>query len=555
MSEILDNTIPRIHQLASDEAINSAFRIASDDLNNLLLREVERPQVNTNNLYDHTVMLPFLESCRKVVEDKLKNDASSYSPLRWLWYFRRLPQVIYGEDLTKTIKIGLAELISGIAGRHGSTKPFHDDILAYEIHPSVINRVLKLFGGTDYLSRIYGLIRQAGLGVTFSFEKKALPIPQPSVQQQESMCRFDKRLALGGPPFNRLGTLVTSDCLHDRDMQDSVLMVYEKQKAKWTILGSPIGKTSDLNVYVRYLPQYHKLNELKALTSDPRLIGIQWWQEDAGALLLLLRLARHLLLSHLFCLAQLHQYGYFIIREQQFKEIANANIRDASEFIRSILPGINLPADADELLAILEQASGSLWPTPRDGPTIRREADLLSLDLFRATTSLATKFEFPRQDGAAPNARSLHFERTVQGIIDASPWSPSQEIRKRKLKFGGKVITDVDAIGAREDTLLLVDCYSTSHSAEYEIGKHTALCDIASYIEDKVIKWMKKKEFIAANPIGDNYDFSLYRKFIAVVCTPYPFYVPEGPATQLVAPELLAASALFELDTWLKGTR
>jgi len=221
--------------------------------------------------------------------------------------------------------------------------------------------------------------------------------------------------------------------------------------------------------------------------------------------------------------------------------------------VRSVIGNVDLPSNADDFLSVLEGTSGSAWPLIA-GSSIRREGKILCIDLYTATIQLNDLLEFPRISGNPANVRADHFELTVQGVIDSSQWCPSNELRKLrglKIRHGGRVITDLDGIGAHGDTLLIVSCKSLIYSAEYDIGGYAAVRNAATTIENAVVHWNGIETFFEANLKGDNYDFSGYRQLIAVVCTPDPVFVPFGPATQPVAPGLLAASSLFELSTWL----
>ena len=94
----------------------------------------------------------------------------------------------------------------------------------------------------------------------------------------------------------------------------------------------------------------------------------------------------------------------------------------------------------------------------------------------------------------------------------------------------------------------MVSCKSVVYSSAYDTGEYTTVRNTASLIEKAVAYWQEKSAFFVANPIGDNYDFTKYERFIAVVCTPWPVYVPISLATQEVAPGLLVATSVGELE-------
>ena len=155
------------------------------------------------------------------------------------------------------------------------------------------------------------------------------------------------------------------------------------------------------------------------------------------------------------------------------------------------------------------------------------------------------------------NARADHFEDTVQRVIDASKWRPEEKIRglrRKELRIGGKSISDIDALGTRGKSIILVSCKSLVYSSEYDIGDYRTVRNAASTVVDAVSRWQGIIDNIKANPVGDNFDFSGFDDFVSVVCTPYPAYVPLGLATQELRPGLRAAVSEEELGLWLNSS-
>ncbi len=80
-----------------------------------LLRNSASPRQSS----DHMQLCLYLEKCHDLVEARLKQSASYYSKLQWLWYLRRLPHTVFEGHLSTTLTYdsGLAETLSAIAGR------------------------------------------------------------------------------------------------------------------------------------------------------------------------------------------------------------------------------------------------------------------------------------------------------------------------------------------------------------------------------------------------------------------------------------------------------
>jgi hypothetical protein len=531
----VDTSKLQISELATEQAIESAFKTARDEFDAEIRKRIKRPALGLDGSSESTTVLPFLNSCRELVQEKLEKSANGYSALRWLWYLRRLP-VYRGKNTP------FAEIISGWSKTFDESK-VRKDLISYDIHESDIRRVLRFWGGTHYLSDIYGLMREAGVRVGFHFGVAALPEPRRLPAQEQAMSLFDDRIKREGiPVLSGTGTVVTSNALSGQDWSNCLLAVNRYRE--------------ELASGERYQAAYFKLDELNRLNADPGLAGKRWWQPEAGGLLLLLRMAGPLLASlEGSGLGDLHQYGYLIVEEGDFNQAVDAGVGKATELVQAIVPNTTLPTNADELKAVLEQSYGTLWPSFA-GPAIRREGRILCIDLFFATLRLHRLFEYPRETGPVANARAVHFEHIVQGVIDSSSWAPTDDLEKlarrsTTLRRGKQDFMQIDAIGSRGNILLIVDCMSTYISSEYETGNPKVLLNTASNIEEKVIEWKRKKALLEDAPIGSNYDLSRFKGVIAVVCTPVPLHVPLGVATEDAAPGLKAAVCLSELNCWL----
>lgn len=158
---------------------------------------------------------------------------------------------------------------------------------------------------------------------------------------------------------------------------------------------------------------------------------------------------------------------------------------------------------------------------------------------------------------AAPdlvNARAFHFERVVQDVIDETAWRPPPELhemRGRTLRLGSVSITDVDALAARDGTLLLVSCKSIPHTAELDAGIHARVRNVRTSLEEYDAYWQDKVKLFRANPIGDNYDFSGYQVLGNVCILHVEFTHIEQ--TRFVTETLRAVGSFTELQTYLAG--
>jgi len=254
----------------------------------------------------------------------------------------------------------------------------------------------------------------------------------------------------------------------------------------------------------------------------------------------------------------IQRYGYFVLAQANFKKFMNERLEWASTQIQPIVPNVTLPSNAQQMLDILEQSKGSLWPL-RPGPPVRRMQSKVCIDLEAATMQLNNLLYFFPTGGKPDNFRGQHFEIAVQKIIDASSWCPPENIKRirglplRHSSRGKNAVTDIDALGVREDILLIVSCKSIPYSEYYDAGDYSAVRSAISTIQEAVKQWNEIKTFLERNPTGNNYDLSDYRQIIAVVCTPHVYYAPLGQPTYFIASGLCAAVSYQELKTWLSA--
>jgi len=145
-----------------------------------------------------------------------------------------------------------------------------------------------------------------------------------------------------------------------------------------------------------------------------------------------------------------------------FLAIADIWLPVGRHLVDQVLPGASMPTSGSELTDILSVPRAD-WPA-HHSPMIRREGDSICLDLSAASEHFQRALIFSGAGGGlAPNVRGEHFEDTVQQIIDGSPWNPTTAVRQlkgRTLKHLGRSVTDIDAVGATADKLLLISCKS-----------------------------------------------------------------------------------------------
>jgi len=152
--------------------------------------------------------------------------------------------------------------------------------------------------------------------------------------------------------------------------------------------------------------------------------------------------------------------------------------------------------------------------------------------------------------------RAREFELQCQDLIDGTSWEPPPEVkslRGRPLRQRGRVLTDIDAIGVRERTLLIVSCKSVIYDRDYDQGIFRIIRNTQATIDDAVEAWEGVAAELRRQPTGENFDLSHFDEIIGVVCTPFAVYSSEERTLAFVKPNLRVSSSILELKDWLSG--
>ncbi|HYT57752.1 MAG TPA: hypothetical protein VEQ38_23845 [Verrucomicrobiae bacterium] len=475
-----------------------------------------------------------------------------------------MPRHIFEGTLPTTFSYdsSLAEVLSEYGNTNTAAKSSPGSAVSYKIDDSVVRRVVKFCGGVILLSQIHVLLRLAGKGSLFSFETSqisALPDARPSIEISQAIRLYDKRVAAGSHFLNRTGTVITSNQQLDKEDTSSIFLITRAEQPFWARVASGrlVREHAELEVFYNFIPSIISVEQLRVLNSDPRLLGFDWIQPEVGALFILLIVSIAFYLHFDNAPVTLGQYGYCLMDLEMFKITVDERITEARSIVQQLTLSSNLPTTSADLLHTLETCSGSIWPLQQGSP-IRRDGELICVDLYAATARLDSLLEFPHVQGKIANARAAHFELAAQAVIDDSPWCPGKhlkQLRGRKLRYENQDVTDIDAIGEYNGTLLMVSCKSMIYSSAYDAGEYAAVKNKSDMINLAVTQWEEKRSFLAKHKLSANYDFRNYQRLLAVVCTPSPIYVSIGPATREIAPHLFAVTSLYELGQWLRENK
>lgn len=497
-----------------------------------------------------------LDHCRVWLEQYCGRCAQKLTALEWLWYLRRSGPIFKGElGTTEPYDRALAETAANLHGKSQSLRVLKttDEMLSFEISRSVARKIADLRIGILLLSDIHSQIRWCGKGSRFEFSSIGLLSSKPNAELKSAVELYDKRGDAAGADLglNLAGTVlgtpvVTKEAVSDRKYDIVVLLGCKPYQATCKMRSGQVAE---------YTAKYARIPlDLKELSRLNSVINAKWWKPGAVFLLTLLMIADHLVdLVEPQVVISLRHNGYFLVQKATVQTVLAEQFEKNSEIISSVLPGESPPRTLNELRNGLNNIQGSLWPL-RVTDAVKDLGKQLLIDLATATNQLQNIFEYPNVSDSLGNLRAQHFENIVQACINESPWRPGQSVlglRQTPLQKQGKVWTDLDAVGSKGNTLLMVDCISLLNQSAYSTGHPSAVKNAADKLIAKTKKWRQRRDELLAEPTGDNFNLSEFSNVIAVVCSPEPFFTPLGICTEEAAPGLQFCCSLAELNKFL----
>jgi hypothetical protein len=481
----------------------------------------------------------------------VKRLVTKHSRLRWLWMLRRMPTYVFEGSLTTTLGYDtlLAEVLTGNAGQRPGTLKLIDAQITYDLNRNVLDDLCTLCMAARYLSELHRAFRWAAKGAAIEFSPHTAPLEDCSDSLRESVTLYDRRFEVPRFPSSRLGTGTdfSRPRVHETDDLLGVLTI-KPDLLTWPkeLLGRATRQSRDDEhvVLSRFLP-------LSLSSREAKNLGAADSRQDV-ALIILLRSGWLQMLHHIGKLHPILTRGYFIFHEAPFRDLLEQALADLGDF-KDAQEAFAL-VDAPSVMQALSEIEGTAWPLLA-GPVIRREGSTVCVDMAAATWRFLTLLPFS-SGGEMANLRGAIFEKSVQAAVDGSAWRPPDEVRQlrgRTLRIAGQGITDIDAIAASNETVVLLSCKSIVYHGDLDAGIHRAVRNAADNVERAVAEWQTKIARIREHPTGDNYDLSRFQKIVGVVCTPSPIWVPLGPATAKTEIDLLAACSFPEVINWARS--
>jgi hypothetical protein len=501
----------------------------------------------------------YLQTIIPLTQADILEQHSSYGPVRWLWYLRRAPDSLFEGDYGTTLGYDrlLAEMLS--SQFTASDSSVAAERVAFRVDDAAFRHLARYVGRVKLLSQLHILYRRVGKGAILDASRPIL-MANTSDAIERAIQIYDLRHDRSHDFIGAGLGLVTID----PDFQQLVDERSAGEPMAFLSMGctpsfqAPVsypdgaGGLSITTVNVRHVMK--KLNLDRILSPMGAEGGIPDYLPGIAALTQLLMLVPAICVHVPWALSSITQQGYVFVGEARLRDIVDHHIREVIEQLAPLTPGFAWPADfiqwRDSLLAV----AASVWPLS-SGNVMRLFRDNFLIDTTGASHALLHRLELDRSP-VIGNMRAREFELQSQDAIDGTSWKPPPEVkslRGRPLRQCGRVLTDIDAIGVRERTLLIVSCKSIIYDRDYDQGVFRVIRNAQATIDDAVESWERITAELRRQPTGDNFDLSQFDEIFGVVCTPFAVYSSEERTLAFAKPNLRVSSSILELKDWLTG--
>lgn len=502
----------------------------------------------------------YLGAIIPLTEADILEQHSGYGPVRWLWYLRRAPDILFEGDYGTTLGYDrlLAETLSSKLTATDTSEV--RERVAFRVDEAAFRHLVRYIGRVKLLSQLHILYRRVGKGAALDASRPVL-VADNSDAIERAIQIYDLRHDRSHEFIGAGLGLVSVDPHFSQfvDETDGGAPVALLTIGCTPSFPAPVtfpdgaGGLTVTTVQVRHVTKKLSLARILRPLGDEG--GIPDYLSDISALLQLLTLIPAICVHVPWALSSITQQGYVFVGEDRLRDIVNRHLPEVVGQMAPRTPGFTWPTDFVEWREALLAVTASVWPLS-SGNVLRRFRDNILIDTTAASQALLHRLELAR----APligNLRAREFELQCQDLIDGTSWAPPLEVkalRGRPLRRGGRMLTDIDAIGVRERTLLVVSCKSIIYDRDYDQGVFRVVRNTQATIDDAVVAWEGVASELRERPTGENFDFAQFDEILGVVCTPFPAYSNDDRTLAFVKPNLRVNSPMLELRDWLVGT-
>jgi hypothetical protein len=499
----------------------------------------------------------YLQRIVPLVQADILAQHSAYGPVRWLWYLRRSPDGLFQGDYHTTLGYDgvLAEVLS--AQFTSIDTSYLSDRVAFRVDSASFRHLARYVGRVKLLSQLHMLYRRVGKGAELDASRPVF-MARTSDAIERALRIYDERhdrshefmgaglgLASVDPNFEQL--------VEDGSAGEPVAFLSMACTPSFAApvtypdgAGGLLMATVQVRHVLKELNLSRILNPVGAGADPPEYLpGI-------AALTQLLMLVPAISAHVPWALSSICQQGYVFVGEQRLRAIADHHLPELVEQLAPHTPNFAWAVGFDQWHEALAAVHASVWPLS-SGDVIRRFGDNLLLDTTGASQALLHRIELGRSP-LLGNLRAREFELQCQDLIDGTTWSPPPDLRAlrgRTLRAGGRALTDIDAIGTKNHSLLIVSCKSVIYDRDYDQGDYRAIRNSQTTVDQAVRDWEVIVAELRRQPRGENFNFSEFDEIVAVVCTPFAVYSDDERTLVLTKPKLRASSSMLELRDWL----
>jgi hypothetical protein len=497
----------------------------------------------------------YLHALISSVEREIAAHHSTYGSVRWFWYLRRIPREFFsgGYGTTFAYDRVLAESLTWPWPQE-AIRPAQ--FLNFPIDVAAARQIARFVGRLKLLSHLHILYRRVAKGAELDLSRR-LPFAKTPPGVDKAIAIYDQRHDQGfdfAAPGIGIATLHGNEPSVDDIFNfsaDSLLVTFALSEPIRVVVPFPHGEKLE----IAEVDSWHamKLMSLERVFAPLGRVEPAYLQVIAPALQLLMLLP---LLFGAFrgAFAGMLQFGYFVVPHEKLATLLDESLQLANDTLRKRSSGTTWAANFADWFASAMAMKPETWPL-KPGGFLRVVGAFVVVDVTAASYALLTRIEIDRSP-VHGNSRALVFEDQCQGFIDKTKWKPApelSEVRGRTLRIGGKSLTDIDALGVKAGTLLLVSCKSLIYDAGYDRGDFQVIRNAQSTVDAAVRHWAEILSVVRRTPVGDNYDFSSFQEVLGIVCAPFPVYTSTSESLELVAPGLRACASAAELDRWLSA--
>jgi hypothetical protein len=435
-----------------------------------------------------------LVAARERLESFGRRIAFRHPPDEWMWLLRRMPPKLYAvlgpHPMVANTACRIAEALTN-PGTSWRPTPIEPEPL-YDATPTNVRDLLDLVFAVRLLTQVSAQLEIHNRSHPLAKSPVDLGWSDPTAEIEDVLRLYQTRQSVGdNNPLSATGAFaaisIEKVITEGGDIASPVLAASTDRWAPVRMGGVehlPAGEYLMRFVLVG-MRQEGRLHDLVRTSRPSRA------RDEACALLALLIGLSSTTESDLDVVLQ---RGYRILSLGYLQEAVRNGLKEIGPLQEGAAPSV-LAA-----LELLSQLSPTLWPL-RPGTALRPWGPGAMVDVVGATRALLDRVGDTTRADQQVNAWSTAFEEDLQSAIDGSAWKPRPDWRKlrgRDLRHQGRVITDVDAIAARDGVLLLVSAKAWSRSPGLDMGDFVEARRFMRKAEEALDNWERNAAFFGS---------------------------------------------------------